>query len=79
MCFLQQNKCCIWLATGGVNPIVLPNLQSVCKDKFKASCDIRSIDFFKKIDLKFTDLYPSNKQTLGELLVGFFNYYNDFE
>ncbi|KAL0270750.1 UNVERIFIED_CONTAM: hypothetical protein PYX00_008050 [Menopon gallinae] len=59
----------------GVSPPVLPCLQEMYKDKFSPHSDISQIDLHE-------ELYPyfsKNKQSLGELLVGFLQYYVEFD
>ncbi|KAJ8687070.1 hypothetical protein QAD02_022864 [Eretmocerus hayati] len=63
----------------GVSPAVLPCLHRLFKDKFNPVSDIHSIDIHEELVLPNDALYPRNNQTLGELLIEFFKYYDSFD
>ncbi|XP_015186864.1 PREDICTED: poly(A) RNA polymerase gld-2 homolog A-like isoform X4 [Polistes dominula] len=63
----------------GVNPPVLPCLHSLYGWKFGPHTDIHSIDINEKLNIPPTWFCPSNRQSLGELLVEFFRYYVTFD
>ncbi|XP_058121323.1 poly(A) RNA polymerase gld-2 homolog B-like isoform X2 [Anopheles ziemanni] len=59
----------------GVKPSVLPCLHSMHPEKFMKIIDINSIEMIESIEPYQTD----NKETLGELLLHFLEYYKDFD
>lgn len=59
----------------GVNPPILPCLHDMYKDKFSPHSDINHIDLHEEL----APYMSANKQSLGELLVGFLGYYNQFD
>uniref|UniRef100_A0AAG5D2H9 PAP-associated domain-containing protein n=1 Tax=Anopheles atroparvus TaxID=41427 RepID=A0AAG5D2H9_ANOAO len=59
----------------GVKPSVLPCLHSLYPEKFMKIVDINSIEMIERIEPFPTD----NKETLGELLLHFLEYYKDFD
>ncbi|XP_076355314.1 poly(A) RNA polymerase GLD2-like isoform X1 [Tachypleus tridentatus] len=56
----------------GCSTPVLPCLQSIVKDKFLLHSDVRSL----KMQEEIPKWNSQNNQTLGELFVGFLNYYS---
>lgn len=74
-------KLCMGYFIGGVSPPVLPCLQYWFSEKFCQdihNIDIPSIDN-EEFKLPPFFRYPENRQSLGELLVGFFKYYVTFK
>ncbi|XP_008207094.1 poly(A) RNA polymerase gld-2 homolog A isoform X3 [Nasonia vitripennis] len=63
----------------GVTPAVLPCLHNLFKGKFHPFSDIHSIDIHEELNIPNGALHPRNTQTLGELLIEFFKYYNTFD
>lgn len=63
----------------GVTPPVLPCLQLLYKQKFSPDRDIRSINMQEELIIPCSLFNPSNQQTLGELFVEFFRYYDTFD
>lgn len=63
----------------GVNPPVLPCLQSIFVSKFSSQTDIHSIDIHEDLNIPFSIRLPENRQSLGELILEFFNYYVKFD
>lgn len=61
----------------GVKPAVLPNLQYLYPDKFGSTPPLGELEIFR--ELKGLPRRPLNKQSIGELLVGFFYYYASFD
>uniref|UniRef100_A0A1I7USS9 PAP-associated domain-containing protein n=1 Tax=Caenorhabditis tropicalis TaxID=1561998 RepID=A0A1I7USS9_9PELO len=61
----------------GVSPAVLPNLQYLFPDKFDRKIPINELRLFGDIVESLPTLTP-NKWSLGELVIGFFCYYNEF-
>ncbi|KAK9507702.1 hypothetical protein O3M35_007499 [Rhynocoris fuscipes] len=59
----------------GVNPPILCCLHSMYKEKFNSNSDIGSIDIHEELD----PFISENKQSLGELLMQFFQYYSTFD
>ncbi|XP_014276153.1 poly(A) RNA polymerase gld-2 homolog A [Halyomorpha halys] len=59
----------------GVTPRVLPCLHELYADKFNPEIDIGNIDIHEDIE----PFNSENKQTLGELLLQFYQYYTTFE
>jgi poly(A) RNA polymerase GLD2 len=57
---------------GGVSPVVLPCLQSLYPEKFNAQSMIHTIDIHEELPPHES----SNKQTLGELMLSFLEYYS---
>lgn len=62
----------------GVSPIILPCLHDLFKGKFDPMSDVHSIDLHEELDIPSSALHPRNQQSLGELLIEFFKYYNSF-
>lgn len=60
--------------TGGVNPPALPCLHEMYPEKFSPTVDIHYIDIQEELP-KFSS---DNKQSLGELFLGFLHYYTVF-
>uniref|UniRef100_T1HJ60 Uncharacterized protein n=1 Tax=Rhodnius prolixus TaxID=13249 RepID=T1HJ60_RHOPR len=58
-----------------VNPPVLCCLHNAYKEKFNSSSEIGTIDIHEELD----PFISENKQSLGELLVQFFQYYATFD
>ena len=56
-------------------PAVLPVLQKLDKEKFNAKTDIRSL----RLNESSYSWTSKNIQTLGELFMGFIDYYSDFK
>ncbi|XP_011494261.1 PREDICTED: poly(A) RNA polymerase gld-2 homolog A-like isoform X2 [Ceratosolen solmsi marchali] len=63
----------------GVTPAVLPCLHNLFKGKFHPLSDIHSIDIHEELNIPNNALHPRNTQTLGELLIEFFRYYDSFD
>lgn len=61
--------------TGGVTPPVIPCLHGLYPGKFHMDSDIHSIDMQERLHVFRSD----NRQSLGELLLGFLNYYSRFQ
>ncbi|VDO32093.1 unnamed protein product [Haemonchus placei] len=61
----------------GVHPAVLPNLQHLYPERFAGTPPLKQLNLFQP--LNFLPNRPGNKQTIGELLVGFFHYYASFD
>lgn len=59
----------------GVEPPVLPCLQSMYPSRFAKDNDIHDIDIFEALE-KFQS---KNTMSLGDLLLNFFNYYANFD
>ncbi|XP_050529179.1 poly(A) RNA polymerase gld-2 homolog A-like [Daktulosphaira vitifoliae] len=59
-----------------VSPPVLPSLQSIYTKKFSLNADIRYVYLHEKLP---NEWISENNQSLGELLLQFFEYYNDFK
>lgn len=73
---VKQNIICMYDIIGGASPAVLPSLQLMYPNKFHANSMIPQIDLHEVLPLHHTE----NKQTLGELMLGFLQYYsNHFE
>uniref|UniRef100_A0A8R1DG70 PAP-associated domain-containing protein n=2 Tax=Caenorhabditis japonica TaxID=281687 RepID=A0A8R1DG70_CAEJA len=62
----------------GVRPAVLPNLQYLFPDKFDRKLPLEELILFGDIATKLPAL-PPNTCSLGELLVGFFFYFANFD
>ncbi|MCP9257382.1 hypothetical protein DINM_000630 [Dirofilaria immitis] len=62
----------------GALPPVLPNLQFLYPDLFNATCSIDSLELFRDLP---HPLPPRelNNETIGELLIAFFDYYARFD
>ncbi|KAK6058432.1 PAP/25A associated domain protein [Cooperia oncophora] len=60
----------------GVQPAVLPNLQHLYPEKFGSTPPLSELHLFQPLSYLHR---PLNKQTIGELLVGFFHYYASFD
>ncbi|KAK6024433.1 PAP/25A associated domain protein [Ostertagia ostertagi] len=60
----------------GVQPAVLPNLQHLYPEKFASTPPLKELELFRPLQCPQR---PMNKQTIGELLVGFFYYYASFD
>ena len=63
----------------GVKPAVLPSLQELFKEKLAFGFDITTIDYLEDLQIPPQVLHPKNQQSLEELLLGFFDYYANFE
>ncbi|XP_076355316.1 poly(A) RNA polymerase GLD2-like isoform X2 [Tachypleus tridentatus] len=61
-----------YYSRNGCSTPVLPCLQSIVKDKFLLHSDVRSL----KMQEEIPKWNSQNNQTLGELFVGFLNYYS---
>ncbi|KJH41085.1 PAP/25A associated domain protein [Dictyocaulus viviparus] len=61
----------------GVQPAVLPNLQYLYPEKFGSTPPLSELQLFRT--LQYLPSRAPNKQTVGELLVGFFYYYSSFD
>lgn len=72
------------------DPPILPNLQKLYPDFFDYNRSVDDMKLFeelpfslpgnKQFNLHITDLeVPKNTKTIGELLIGFFAYYFNFE
>ncbi|CAI5437604.1 unnamed protein product [Caenorhabditis angaria] len=61
----------------GVRPAVLPNLQHLFPDKFDARLSLDQLNLFGEI-IDRLPVRPPNLWSVGELLIGFFNYYANF-
>ncbi|KRT78181.1 hypothetical protein AMK59_7689 [Oryctes borbonicus] len=59
----------------GVTPPAIPCLHGLYPDKFSPNSEIHNID----IQEELPQFYSDNKQSLGELLLGFLNYYTHFD
>ncbi|KAG8268437.1 Zinc finger, CCHC domain-containing protein [Homalodisca vitripennis] len=59
----------------GTQPAVLPCLQLDFPQKFRHDQEIHDINMLETLELRAS----SNTQTLGELLLQFFHYYNNFK
>ena len=66
---------------GGCRPPVLPSLQRCYPDWFKPQCDVRTLNVTKTLPAPDKYVFRfENHMSLGELLVGFLDYYaNRFE
>ncbi|XP_015374780.1 PREDICTED: poly(A) RNA polymerase GLD2-like [Diuraphis noxia] len=60
-----------------VVPPVLPSLQCIYGMKFSSYTDIEFVHMHEQ--LPSSGWRSDNKQSLGELLLQFFKYYNDFK
>ncbi|KAI6182334.1 hypothetical protein M3Y97_00369000 [Aphelenchoides bicaudatus] len=61
-----------------VSPSILPNLQECYPNLFNENRPLNQCVLFQDLDRKYSD--PSlNKQTVGELLIAFFDYYSKFD
>ncbi|XP_050428104.1 poly(A) RNA polymerase gld-2 homolog A-like isoform X2 [Adelges cooleyi] len=58
-----------------IHPPVLPSLQRIYKNKFCVDADISYVHMHEQLPNGWTS---ENKQSLGELLLKFFEYYNEF-
>lgn len=58
---------------------MLPSLHKIFWNKFHPFSDIHSIDIHEELEIPNHVLEPRNTQSLGELLIEFFNYYDSFE
>lgn len=61
----------------GVQPAVLPNLQYLFPERFGDTTPLEHLALFGDMDR--LPQRPENKQSVGELLVGFFYYYAEFD
>lgn len=61
----------------GIKPSVLPSLQHIYGMKFSAETDIGFVHMHEK--LPRNSWRSDNSQSLGELLLQFFEYYNNFK
>ncbi|TKR61220.1 hypothetical protein L596_028361 [Steinernema carpocapsae] len=59
------------------SPPVLPNLQHVYEERFNKTVDLNDLELF--VDLPFDPIEELNTQSIGELVVGFFAYYSQFD
>ena len=64
--FYLQTKC---------NPPLLPVLQKLHPDKFNTRTDIRTL----RLNESSFNWVSANKQSLGDLLIGFLEYYSNFK
>ncbi|EFP00999.1 hypothetical protein CRE_20741 [Caenorhabditis remanei] len=62
----------------GVSPAVLPNLQYVFPDKFDKKLPLDELLLYGDISDKLPVSVP-NTWSLGELFIGFFHYYSNFD
>ncbi|CAB07197.1 PAP-associated domain-containing protein [Caenorhabditis elegans] len=62
----------------GVTPAVIPNLQYLFPHKFDRKLPLNELLLFGDIADKLPTS-PPNTWSLGELLIGFFQYYNEFD
>ncbi|CAI2292562.1 unnamed protein product [Caenorhabditis sp. 36 PRJEB53466] len=62
----------------GVQPALLPNLQHIFPQKFDNKIPLEELLLFGDI-AKQMPSYPSNTSSLGELTIGFFEYYSHFD
>ncbi|KAL6732124.1 hypothetical protein Aduo_002919 [Ancylostoma duodenale] len=65
----------------GTEPGVLPSLQQMFPRRFANKCDVRTLNVTLPLDTPATsEWHYSDKSTLGELLIGFLDYYaNKFD
>lgn len=63
------------LCSGGTQPAVLPCLQQQFPEKFRCDQEIHDIVIQETLELPAT----ANTQSLGELLLQFLHYYNNFK
>ncbi|KHJ96069.1 PAP/25A associated domain protein [Oesophagostomum dentatum] len=65
----------------GTDPGVLPSLQQMFPRRFANKCDVRTLNITLPLDTPATtEWHYSDKSTLGELLIGFLDYYaNKFD
>ncbi|KAE9413331.1 hypothetical protein Angca_005289, partial [Angiostrongylus cantonensis] len=66
---------------GGTEPSVLPSLQQMFPRQFANKCDVRTLDVTAPLESSATSEWQyAWKSTLGELLIGFLDYYaNKFD
>lgn len=64
----------VWCSIGGVSPPLLPCLQALYPDTFNPEKQIHDIDVQEEIPSILSD----NKQSLGDLVIGFLKYYTHF-
>lgn len=57
---------------------VLPNLQELYPRYFTAQSDVRALQLHEKLDIKSDDVATNRPLSVGELLLGFFNYYANY-
>ncbi|ETN69628.1 PAP/25A associated domain protein [Necator americanus] len=76
--FIHQLLACV---NGGTEPGVLPSLQQMFPRRFANKCDVRTLNVTLPLDTPATsEWHYSDKSTLGELLIGFLDYYaNKFD
>lgn len=60
---------------GGVTPPAIPCLHGLYPEKFSPNSEIHNID----IQEELPPFYSDNKQSLGELFLGFLRYYSHFD
>ncbi|XP_034945506.1 poly(A) RNA polymerase GLD2-like [Chelonus insularis] len=60
----------------GVDPPVLPCLQTMFESKFNPNSDVHTINIHEDLEIKMEKI---NEQPLGELLLEFFKYYAHFK
>uniref|UniRef100_A0AC35UFY2 PAP-associated domain-containing protein n=1 Tax=Rhabditophanes sp. KR3021 TaxID=114890 RepID=A0AC35UFY2_9BILA len=64
----------------GVHPYILPNLHKLYPKIFKDQMALMCLEYDKKFEPPRTSQHPDvNRQPVGELLIGFFHYYNAFD
>ncbi|TKR61248.1 hypothetical protein L596_028382 [Steinernema carpocapsae] len=59
------------------SPPVLPNLQDLFPEKFNGGSPLEELQLFE--DLPSWPRNQVNEQSIGELLIGFFEYYSEFD
>ncbi|CAI4221456.1 unnamed protein product [Auanema sp. JU1783] len=59
----------------GADPPVLPSLQQMYPKMFSPKCDVRTLNVTQALPAPTDDWEYSDKCTLGELLIGFLDYY----
>jgi len=62
----------------GCTPPVVPALQQIFPDVFQTSNNVLIDKLIADVPLKIRSFKSENKQSLGELLIGFFQYYSTF-
>ncbi|KAK6039534.1 PAP/25A associated domain protein [Cooperia oncophora] len=64
----------------GTEPGVLPSLQQMFPRRFANKCDVRTLNVTLPLDPPSPEWQYADKSTLGELLIGFLDYYaNKFD
>lgn len=69
---------CIHFLQAVVSPPVLPNLQETHPERFHKDANISEMVIFQDLENNHFDS-QQNKQTAGELLISFFEYYANFD